>query len=164
MTTAKTLTQTQKWTLTADGSGVKSQLHTNHELAAKRNDDGPRRTKALAHSKRRPGPQQSTWRTPRAQWEAYDETLEACAGLLHGVGGEDLSLHRCRFTQETQHQVLHGVALQKESCVQSTSCNSPTWRVLVFTPAGIKYITSVLTLHVGHIRFEVFVLMHYCNL
>ena len=35
--------------------------------------------------------------------ETYDELFEACEGLFYRVGGEDLALHCCLFSQETKH-------------------------------------------------------------
>lgn len=33
----------------------------------------------------------------------YDELFEACGGLFHRVGVEDLTLHGCLLSQETKH-------------------------------------------------------------
>lgn len=39
----------------------------------------------------------------KAQETTYDELSEACKGLLHRVGSEDLTLHRSFFSQETMY-------------------------------------------------------------
>lgn len=41
----------------------------------------------------------------------HNELFEAVEGLIHGVGCEDLTLRGRRLSQETEHEVLDGVAL-----------------------------------------------------
>lgn len=45
----------------------------------------------------------------------YDELFEACEGLFHRVGSEDLTLHCCLFSQETKHYVFYSIALQRNT-------------------------------------------------